>query len=159
MKRLPVTVLLFSGLFTPELALAQDIVGSWKHKTFHQKVVSSGEKRVPFGEKIVGRSVYTKEGTFCTMTTGADRKQSAGTPTDEERLALFKTMYAFCGTYRVDGQKMTYQSDVAWAPNWTQQPGNVSWKLDGKTLTVESMPFKSQLDGVDVIVVLELEKE
>ena len=159
MKRLLVTGLVFFGIFSPVPASAEDIIGSWKHKTFYQKVVSSGEKRVPFGEKIVGRSVYTKEGTFCTMTTGADRKQSAGAPTDDERVALFKTMYAFCGTYRVDGQKMTYQSDVAWVPNWTQQPGNVSWKLDGKTLTVESLPFKSQLDGVDVIVVLELEKE
>ena len=62
MKRLPLTLLVFAVVFSPALASTQDIIGSWKHKTFYQKVVSSGEKRVPFGEKIVGRSVYTKEG-------------------------------------------------------------------------------------------------
>ncbi len=39
------------------------------------------------------------------MTTAADRKQVALAPTDEERVGLFKTMYAYCGTYRIDGPK------------------------------------------------------
>jgi hypothetical protein len=159
MKRLAFSLLVFVGVLSPVPVSAQDIVGSWKHRIFYQKVVSSGEKRFPFGEKIVGRSIFTKEGTYCTMTTGMDRKQSAGAPTDEERVSLFKTMYAYCGTYRVDGQNLILQADVAWTPSWTQRPDNVSWKLDGKILTVETLPFKSQLDGVDVIAVLEFEKE
>lgn len=159
MRAHALSLLVLAGFLSPASVLAQDIVGSWKHKVFYQKVVATGEKRFPFGETVVGRSIYTKEGTFCTMTTGADRKQNAGVPTDEERVGLFKTMYAFCGTYRVDGSKLILQSDVAWTPNWTQRPGNVSWKLDGKSLTTETLPFKSQLDGVDVVAVNEFEKE
>lgn len=159
MKRLAFGLSVAFAVVAPGTASAQEIVGSWKHTTFYQKVVSSGEKRFPFGEQIVGRSIYTKEGTFCTMTTGVNRKQSPGAPTDEERVGLFKTMYAFCGTYRVDGSKIITQADIAWTPNWTQRPGNVSWKLDGKRLTIESLPFKSQLDGVDVVAILEFERE
>jgi hypothetical protein len=151
--------LTLAGFLVPTSGWAQEIVGSWKHMAFYQKVVSSGEKRFPFGEKIVGRSIYTKEGTFCTMTTAADRKQAGLAPTDEERVGLFKTMYAYCGTYRLDGPKFITESDVAWVPNWTKRPGQGSWKIEGRTLNVESLPFKSQLDGVDVVAVLEFEKE
>lgn len=159
MKKFVFSSLALVSVLAPASASAQDIVGSWKQKAFYQKVVSSGEKRFPFGEKIVGRSAYTKEGTFCTMATGADRKQGAGVPTDEERVGLFKTMYAYCGTYRVDGTKLLAQPDVAWTPNWTKGEHNASWKVDGKVLTIETLPFKSQLDGVDVVAITEYEKE
>ena len=80
MKKLAFSSLALVSVLASAAASAQDIVGSWKQSAFYQKVVSSGEKRFPFGEKIVGRSMYTKEGTFCTMATGIDRKQGAGLP-------------------------------------------------------------------------------
>jgi hypothetical protein len=126
---------------------------------FYQKVVSSGEKRFPFGEKIVGRSMYTKEGTFCTMATGVERKQGAGAPTDEERIGLFKSIYAYCGTYRVEGAKLMGQPDVAWTPNWAKHEHNATWKVEGKKLTVETLPFKSQLDGAEVVAVVEYDRD
>ena len=159
MKRIAVSTLALMGVLASVSASAQDIVGSWKQTTFYQKVTSSGEKRFPFGEKVVGRSIFTKEGTFCSMATGMDRKQGAGAPNDEERVGLFKTMYAYCGKYRVDGSKFSAESDVAWAPNWTKQELHRSWKVDGKVLSMESAPFKSQLDNVDVVAVVEFERE
>ena len=159
MKKLAISTLAFVAVFSSASAWAQDIVGSWKQTAFYQKVVSSGEKRFPFGEKIVGRSMYTKEGTFCTMATGVDRKQGAGAPTDEERVGLFKTMYAYCGTYRVEGAKLMGQPDVAWTPNWAKHEHNATWKIEGKKLTVETMPFKSQLDGAEVIAVVEYDRD
>lgn len=160
MKKIAFSSLALVGvLATPASTSAQDITGSWKQTAFYQKVVSSGEKRFPFGEKIVGRSMYTKEGTFCTMATGIDRKQAAVAPTDEERVGLFKTMYAYCGTYRLDGSKLLAQPDVAWTPNWTKGEHNASWKVDGKVLSIETLPFKSQLDGVDVVAIVEYVKE
>jgi len=151
--------LVLVSVLAPASAAAQDIVGSWKQTAFYQTVVSSGEKRFPFGEKIMGRSVYTKEGTFCTMATGIDRKQGAVAPTDEERVELFKTMYAYCGTYRLDGSKLLAQPDVAWTPNWTKREHNSSWNVNGKVLTIETLPFKSQLDGVEVVAIVEYQKE
>jgi hypothetical protein len=159
MKSWAVGTLSVVAVFGSASASAQDIVGSWKQTAFYQKVVSSGEKRFPFGEKIVGRSMYTKEGTFCTMATGVDRKQGAGAPTDEERIGLFKSMYAYCGTYRVEGAKLMGQPDVAWTPNWAKQEHNATWKVEGKKLTVETLPFKSQLDGAEVVAVVEYDRD
>lgn len=141
-------------------ASAQDIVGSWKQTTFYQKVVATGEKRILWGsEKVTGRVIYTKEGTFCSMGTGTDRKQAGGVATDEERLALFKTMYAYCGTYKVEGDKLRLQADVAWTPAWLKVQHDPTIKTDGKTLNLTTTPFKSQLDGVEVIAITEYTKE
>ena len=146
-------------ILAPTTALGQDLTGSWKQTAFYQKVVSTGERRFPFGEKVVGRFVSTREGTFCSMATGFDRQQGAGAPSDEERVGLFKTMYAYCGSYRVEGLKIIMQPDIAWAPNFTKQEQTRSWKIDGKILTMESSPFKSQLDGVDVVATVIYQRE
>lgn len=103
--------------------------------------------------------MYSKDGTFCTMTTGADRKQAAAAPTDEERVQLFKTMFAYCGAYRVDGSRLFTKSDVAWTPNWTKRETSAAFTIDGKLMTTESSPFIAQLDGVEVIAVNVYEKE
>ena len=51
------------------------------------------------------------------------------------------------------------QPDVAWTPNWTKREHQASWKVDGKVLSVETSPFMSQRDGVDVMAIVEFEKE
>jgi hypothetical protein len=159
MKRSTLGPLMLAIMLAPTTALGQDIIGSWKQTAFYQKVVSSGERRLPFGERIVGRFVATREGAFCSMATGVDRKQVANAPSDEERIDLFKTMYAYCGKYRVEGSKFIIQPDVAWAPNFTKQEQNRLWKIDGNILTMETLPFKSQLDGVDVVATVVYQRE
>ena len=159
MKQIFLGPLMFAAIFAPTTALAQDINGSWKQTAFYQKVVSTGEKRFPFGEQVVGKFVSTKEGNFCSIATGVDRKQGAGAPSDEERIGLFKSMYAYCGKYRVEGSKIIMQPDIAWAPNFTKQEQTRSWKIDGNILTMESSPFKSQLDGVDVVATVIYQRE
>lgn len=89
---------LVTFILVPISAHAQtDIAGSWKQTAFYQKVLSTGERRFPFGEMIIGRIVYSKDGTFCTMTTGADRKQAAAAPTDEERVSCSKPCLPIAG--------------------------------------------------------------
>jgi hypothetical protein len=144
---------------SPVSASAQDVVGSWKMTAFYQKVVSTGEKRFTFGEKIAGRLILTKEGTFCIMSTKAERNQAGPAPTDEERVALFKSMFSFCGTYKADGSVYTMQADVAWTPGWLKGPHHDVITVNGKNMTLESKPFKSQLDGAEVVATTEYERE
>jgi hypothetical protein len=159
MKPSALGFLMLAIIPAPTKALGQDLIGSWKQTAFYQKVVSTGERRFPFGEKIVGRFVSTREGTFCSMATSFDRQQGVGAPSDEERVGLFKTMYAYCGSYRVEGPKIIMQPDIAWAPNFTKQEQTRSWQIDGNILTMESSPFKSQLDGVDVVSTVIYQRE
>ena len=78
MWKIATGVALGALLLAPMAAYAEsDIVGSWKQTAFYQKVVATGERRDIYGDKVLGRVIYTKEGTFCTMATAADRKQAA----------------------------------------------------------------------------------
>src|SRR5262249_57593432 len=112
-----------------------------------------------WGERWGGGPCTGRKGRSGRWAPARTLKQGAGAPTDEERVGLFKTMYAYCGTYRVDGSKLLTQPKVAWTPNWTKREHTASWKVYGKTLTIETLPFKSQLDGVDVVAIVEFEKE
>jgi hypothetical protein len=136
-----------------------DIVGSWKQTAFYQKVVATGERRDIYGDKVLGRAIYTKEGTFCTMATAADRKQAATAVAEAEKPVLFSSMYAYCGTYTTEGSKLSAKSDTAWSPSWLNSPHEGTWEIKGKTMTFETTPFKSMRDGVDVIAVVQYERE
>jgi hypothetical protein len=93
------------------------------------------------------------------MATAADRKQAAAAVTEAEKPALFTSMYAYCGKYAVDGAKLSAMPDTAWAPGWLTSPHEGKWEIKGKTLTVETSPFKSMRDAVEVIAIVQYERE
>src|ERR1700746_2689380 len=114
MWKIATGVALGALLLAPMAAYAEsEIVGSWKQTAFYQKVVATGERRDIYGDKVLGRVIYTKEGTFCTMPTAADRKQAAPAVTEAEKPALFSSMYAYCGKYTIDGAKVSTIADTA----------------------------------------------
>jgi hypothetical protein len=160
MRRIALLPAIGALLFAPMSVHAEsDIVGSWKQTAFYQKVVATGERRDIYGDKVLGRVIYTKEGTFCMMATAADRKQAAPAVAEVEKPALFTSMYAHCGKFTVDGSKLSTIPDTAWAPGWLSSSHDGKWEVKGKTLTQESTPFKSMLDGVEVIAIMQYERE
>jgi hypothetical protein len=58
--------------------------------------------------------------------------------TDEEAAAAFRTMFAYTGFYRLEGDKWTTKVDVAWNPAWDGTEQVRSFKLDGDRLQVIS---------------------
>jgi hypothetical protein len=160
MSRIAILAAIGAVFWAPLSAYAEsDIVGSWKQTAFYQKVVATGERRDIYGDKVLGRVIYTREGTYCTMATAADRKQAALAVAEAEKPALFSTMYAYCGTYTTEGSKLLTKADTAWAPAWLTSPHDGTWEVKGKTLTVETTPFKSMRDGVEVIAIVQYERE
>jgi hypothetical protein len=71
-------------------------------------------------------------------------------PTDAERIELFKTMYGYGGTYKVDGNKLV---TTPWIQAWTgtDRPPTVV-EIKDKQLTATSSPFKSTIDGQEIVV-------
>jgi hypothetical protein len=58
--------------------------------------------------------------------------------TDEERVALLDTMFAYAGTYSVEGGKVTHHVDISWNEIWTGTDQVRSFKVNGNTLTISS---------------------
>jgi hypothetical protein len=148
---------LLAGLGQP--AGAQDvstqIVGVWKMTSYVRKEQASGKFVKNLGERPAGILIYTKGGHFVSFVAGQDRKAPANVePTDAERVELFKSMYGFGGTYKiVDGNKLVTHLDTSWIQAWTgtdRPPQAV--EIKDKQMTITSSPFKSTLDGQEIIV-------
>ena len=59
----------------------------------------------------IGYAIFTPEGRMMAVLEGEGRRKNP--KTDEDRLALFRSMVAYTGMYYVDGDKWTTKVDVA----------------------------------------------
>jgi hypothetical protein len=163
MKRflMPAVVLgLALGAYLPAAAADIDspIVGVWKLKRF-DTCRAGGACKAFYGETPAGYIVYTKGGLFLSQGYGTGRVVSkTPDPTDDERVALFRSMHAWGGRYQVEGDKTTTEVEVAWTESWKGQRRSATFKVEGRTLTLESSPFKSPIDGTSVFTRLVLDR-
>jgi len=59
--------------------------------------------------------------------------------TDEDRIAAFRSMIAYSGIYRVEGDRWVTKVDVAWTEAWIGTEQMRFLKLESEKLTVTSM--------------------
>jgi hypothetical protein len=149
------------GLATP--AFADDsakLLGVWKMTSWTRHEIATGKDGKLFGEHPGGYLIYTKGGHF--MWTGfKDQrpKPEAAEPTDTERVVLFKTMYAYNGTYKVEGGKIVDSIEGAWNEGWVGTKFNIDkYEVSDKTLTMVSAPFKATMDGAEMVVTTTYER-
>jgi hypothetical protein len=150
-------------LMLSQSAAAQDpassVVGVWKLSNVVTKEVATGKTVHPIGEGPIGYQIYTRGGHFMSVYTAANRKAAAGpSPTDAERIELFKTMTFSSGTYGREGNKVIIHHDQSWHQAWTGTERVGTFEITGKTLTSAGTPFKSSLTGLDVVAISTLER-
>jgi hypothetical protein len=164
MKRALMSAVVFAFLLMllqPLVAqdLATSIVGTWKMTSFARKEVATGKTSATYGEHPSGYSYYTKGGRFLTFAVAQDRKKNEkADPTDAERIELFKSMYAWGGTYKIEGNKVIYNVDIAWTPSWVGTTRTSQVEMASNKLTLTTSPFKSTIDGQDIVVVTTYER-
>jgi lipocalin-like protein len=138
--------------------VASPIVGAWKMQRFDRCTVG-GACEPTYGDKPAGYIIYTKTGVFMSQGYHTTRVvPKTPDPTDAERIELFKSMYAWGGRYKVDGNKVTVNVEFAWTEGWKGQARTSTFNLDGKTLTIESSQFKSPIDGTLVFTKVTAER-
>ena len=79
-------------------------------------------------------------------------------PTDAERIELFKSMFAWGGIYKIEGNKIIFDVDIAWVQSWVGTTRTYQVEMASNKLTVTTPPFKSTLDGQDIVVVTTYER-
>ena len=152
-----VLVLMFSAMVA--LAAENPIVGTWKLKSMVFEVTTTGERGNQFGEHPDGYLSYSTDGRMYAIGTRDNRiKPREVAPTDEERIKLHQTMFAYGGTYTVDGEKVVHHVDISWNQAWTGTDQVRFYKLDGNILTLKTAPIKSPIDGREGAYVLIWEK-
>jgi lipocalin-like protein len=161
MKRLVALtgITLFLSPMIASLAGENPILGTWKLKSYVREVTVTGEKIDQLGEHPDGYLSYSADGRMYAIGTSDNRvKPRNVNPDDEERVKLHQTMFAFAGTYTLEGGKVIHHVDISWNEAWTRTDQIRFYKLDGNTLTITTAPNKSTYDGRESRTVLVLEK-
>jgi hypothetical protein len=133
------TLVLFLGLIllTPPSPAADPkaLVGVWKLISYQTEFQDGSPKRAMFGEHPTGYIIFTREGRLMAVIEAEDRKAPA---TDSDRANLLKTLVAYSGKYRIEGNQWIARIDTAWNPAWDGTDQVRSFQIVGNRLTVTS---------------------
>ena len=131
-------ILLF--MVQPTFAAApDDLIGVWKLVSW-QVIVDHQPPQDVFGLHPKGYLILTREGRAIALTTAEDRKPGTG---DSERAALHKSMLAYTGKYRIEGQDFVTRVDASWNEEWNGTEQRRHFRLEGDKLFIETAPAPS----------------
>lgn len=135
MKRISI---LCAALLLAQPVIGDDrakLVGVWNLVSFDVEYQDTNERKPQFGEKPKGYLVLLPEGRMMAILTAEGRKIPK---TDEDRLAAFRTMIAYSGNYRLEGDRFVTKVDVAWNEAWTGTDQTRFYKFEGPRLLIVS---------------------
>ncbi len=114
-----------------------NLTGVWKLQSWVMEDVESKETKAVFGERPNGYLILAPAGRMMGLLTAQGRKAPQ---TEAERDAAFRSMLAYSGQYRVDGDKFITKVDVAWNEAWVGTEQARVYKVEGTKLQVLSPP-------------------
>jgi hypothetical protein len=111
------------------------LVGVWKLLSYQTEFQDGSPKREMFGEHPTGYIIFTSEGRLMAIIEAEGRKAPS---TDSERAALLKSLIAYSGKYRVEGNQWITSVDTAWNPAWDGTDQVRTFQITGNRLMVTS---------------------
>ena len=136
-------VVLVLFLIAAQPSFADDsakILGIWRLVSYEAEFQATGEREPVLGKNPAGYIIFTPEGRAFFILTGEGCKAPN---TDQDRADLLKSMFAYTGMYRLEGDKWITKVDVSWNPAWIGTEQVRFFKFDGDRLQVISMWVKS----------------
>jgi hypothetical protein len=113
------------------------LVGTWKLISCVMEDVETKEQKAVWGEHPNGYLVLTPSGRWIVVQTSEGRKVPR---TDEDRAAAFRSMLAYSGKYRTEGDKVIVTVDIAWDEAWNGTDQVRFFKIEGDRLHIEAAP-------------------
>ncbi|WP_228391257.1 lipocalin-like domain-containing protein [Komagataeibacter medellinensis] len=95
--------------------LRQKLIGTWELVSYKVEEKESGTFIPAMGPAPRGRVVFTADGWVAFNLEGSHRHPAKN---DEERARLMKTLVAYIGRFRVEGNQWITHVQTAWAPEW-----------------------------------------
>ena len=110
-------------------------IGIWKLTSVVGEFQDTSEKIYDWGKNPKGYSIFTAEGRSMFIIESEGRKPPK---TDEDRATLFKTMFAWTGIYRIEGDKLITKVDVSWNPAFNGTEPVRVFKFEGDRLVIST---------------------
>ena len=135
---------------------AAKFVGTWKVISLETEY-QSGQRDAVLGKNPTGYNIYTPDGRTLSLITAVGLKPAT---TDQERANLWRSMVAYAGTYRVEGDKLILRADVSSMPTWVGTERVSVFRIDGdrlQTMTAEwvDAPLHPERGKMRTVVTLE----
>jgi hypothetical protein len=116
-------------------------VGTWRLNSW-QWIVDNGPPQNIFGSHPKGFLTLTKEGRLIVLTTAENRRAGKN---DQECAALHRSMVAYSGKYRIEGNDLITTADVSWNEEWNGTEQRRHFRIQGDNLFIETAPAPSIL--------------
>jgi hypothetical protein len=136
--------------------ITSPVLGLWKLTGNTTKIVATGVMEKQAGEHPSGYQLFTKGGHMMYFQAAENRKPPAGAvATDAERVAMFNTLVAYAGTYKLDGSKVLIHFEANSVPGI---PDRVyAMQISGNKLTLTADPFLNNL-GQQIVSIRTFER-
>jgi hypothetical protein len=116
------------------------LVGSWRLIAFKVQANDTKETKDALGPNPQGRMILTASGYVTNYRVAAGRKPAE---TDAERAQLLRTMAAWTGRYRVEGNKLIVKTDSAWNEEGTGRELPRTFMVEGNRLILTTATPRS----------------
>jgi len=137
---------------TPVKPLDRDLLlGSWRMTSWMTRDVATGERREALGQHPRGIVIYTPERVIFFILRNSRKRPERLPPSDEDKIALFDTMFAYSGSYTVEPDRVVHHVDMSWNEAWSGTEQVRFCNVDEDTLTYTSAPAPNPFDGREVV--------
>jgi hypothetical protein len=145
---------------TPAKRSSRDLIlGSWRMTSWVTRDVATGERRDALGQNPRGAVVYTPERVTFLILKNNRKPPERLPPSDEEKIVLYDTMFAYSGSYTVEPDRVIHHVDMSWNEAWSGTEQVRYCTIDEHTLTYTSPPAKNPFDGREVVHEVTWERE
>jgi hypothetical protein len=111
--------------------------GTWRLLSAVMEDVESNVQSRPWGERPNGWLILTPAARWMVIQTAEGRQHAQD---DAKRAAAFRSMLAYSGTYRINGDKIIVDVDISWDEAWIGTEQIRLFKLEGDRLHIEALP-------------------
>jgi hypothetical protein len=138
---------------------ADSIVGTWQLVSWTEEETESKAVHKNFGDHPSGLVTFTSDGRMMIMFVDPARKPSASPKaTDAEAAQLYRTMVAYAGKYRIEGDKIIQSPEVSWNQAFTGTELTRIFEVQGDRLEYKTTPFVSPFLGKEMVATLVWER-
>jgi hypothetical protein len=110
------------------------LIGTWRLVSVQYEFADTRERTDMYGAKPLGYLIITQDQRMMTIITSDGRKPPMG---DTDEAALFKSMMAYSGKYRLEGEdQFITKAEVAWHPAWVGTEQARFFKVSGDKLSI-----------------------
>src|SRR5262249_23113816 len=129
------------------VAADDELVGTYKLVSEQRKIVDTGE--IVSMPNSLGYISYGKDGRMLALIvrSGRPKPESVEKVTDQHRADLHRSMLAYGGTYKFDGNKVEHHIDISWNEVWTGTTVIRDFEKEGDKLVYTTRPAPFTADG------------